>query len=190
MRFLNPLRMKSLLPPFFLLHFHWRHTEEYTACYIQRIFPPPCWSTEGSSLCPYRSPDMLVLLYLSHCWQTLLPTDSNFVLHFHRNTNFWDFTCKKLKSYLLDIKMTQICTCVGSWESFFFVYAYLPQYYNSVFGVISRKRFINWFTKPPLVVKAGCTLLYDNRCLMPLEKTQIVQDLSTTWEKPFKNHFM
>lgn len=123
--FLNPLRMKSLLPPFFLLHFHWRHTEEYTACYIQRIFPPPCWSTEGSSLCPYRSPDMLVLLYLSHCWQTLLPTDSNFVLHFHRNTNFWDFTCKKLKSYLLDIKMTQICTCVGSWESFFlFMHTY------------------------------------------------------------------
>lgn len=66
------IRSECLLPFF---HVHWFHAE-YTACYIQRIFPPPCCSVEGSSLCPYHSPDMLVLTWsrplLTHCFIGLL----------------------------------------------------------------------------------------------------------------------
>lgn len=49
-------KKKSLLPPstFFFLSSLTSHCFSY----IQRIFPPRCCSTEGSSLCLYHSPDM------------------------------------------------------------------------------------------------------------------------------------
>lgn len=35
-------------------------------------------------------------LDLGPCWHTVLSAYSTFVLHFHRNTNLWDFTSTKL----------------------------------------------------------------------------------------------
>lgn len=112
---------ECLLP---LFHVHWCHTEEYPACYIQRIFPPPCCSTEGSSLCPYHSPDMLVLTWsrplLTHCFIGLLhlcfalPQKYQF-MGFHQHETD---TAQRLKSYHMDIKIRQSCDCVNSWVFF------------------------------------------------------------------------